>query len=106
MHVMSGLLHADVAALLFEFILPTAVAKCKVLTERVIAVRQVDPIFDIFIIVVFVCVARLALEAMLTLPLLWNICDLWLKAERVVWSITSPTEVELVLIRCLSAKLT
>ena len=105
MHVVCGLLHANIAALLFELILTTTVAKSKVLTQRIITVGQIDSIFHIFVIVVPIGIACLTLEAVLALPLFRYICDLRLQAEGVVWSITPATEVELILISGLSTKL-
>lgn len=106
MHVVCGLLHANIAALLFEFILTTAITKSKVLTQWVIAIGQINPCFHIFIIIIPVGITCFTLEAVLTLPLFRDVCNLRLKTEGVVWSITPATEVELILISSLSTELT
>jgi hypothetical protein len=106
MHVMCGFFHTDITTLLFVFVLTTVEAKCKVLTQSIVTVGQIDSQIDILLIVVSISPTALALEAMLTLPLLWYMRHLWLQAKTVIWSITPPTKIQFVFIRCLPAKFT
>lgn len=98
-------MEADIALEFLRFVSTAVIAQLEFLGLRVVFVRQVDALFDVGLAVEFVGSAALALEAVVALPLLWYVLDLWRQAERMVRSIASAAEHEQVFFSCSAAHL-
>ena len=95
-HVRSGLGMADAALQLVVLIVATLVAEREVVAEGEIRVADVDPLQNIFLAIVLLGPTVLALEAVLTLPMVWDAFDFRLEAESMVRPVTQATEHQLV----------
>jgi hypothetical protein len=88
----------NIARKFLEFILTTFITKAEILGERIVAILNIDSMLDVSFIIKRMRPTGSAFEAMFAFPLLWNMFDLRRQAERMVRSITCPTEHEQILI--------
>jgi len=94
---------ANIALLLLVFVLATFIAQAEVFRKRVIAVLDVGSRINVTLVIIFLRTTALALKAMLTFPFLRNMLNLWGETERMIRSVASSTEHQVVFVSCFAA---